>query len=41
MYLSFKGITIKPLTELLGVKKANKTKMNMNERLHNRVSRKF
>lgn len=31
------GMTIKPLVELLKVKKANKTKPTMNERIHTRV----
>lgn len=32
------GMTIKPLVELLKVKRANKTKPTMNERIHTRVS---
>lgn len=31
------GMTIKPLVELLKVKRANKTKPTMNERIHTRV----
>jgi sodium/hydrogen exchanger-like protein 3 len=32
------GITIKPLVTILGVKRAEKRKKTMNERVHERVS---
>lgn len=32
------GITIKPLVKILNVKRANKKKPTMNERIHERVS---
>lgn len=32
------GITIKPLVKILNVKRANKKKPSMNERIHERVS---
>ena len=33
---SLQGMTIKPLVEKLGVKRANKRKLTMNERIHER-----
>jgi sodium/hydrogen exchanger-like protein 3 len=33
------GITIKPLVKILNVKRANKRKPTMNERIHERVSK--
>lgn len=35
------GITIKPLVKILNVKRANKRKPTMNERIHERVSNIF
>lgn len=35
------GITIKPLVKILNVKRANKRKPTMNERIHERVSFRF
>lgn len=35
------GITIKPLVKILNVKRANKRKPTMNERIHERVSLNF
>jgi sodium/hydrogen exchanger-like protein 3 len=34
----FQGITIKPLVKVLNVKRAEKRKPTMNERIHERVS---
>jgi hypothetical protein len=34
----FQGITIKPLVKILNVKRAEKRKPTMNERIHERVS---
>jgi hypothetical protein len=38
VFMCFQGITIKPLVKILNVKRAEKRKPTMNERIHERVS---
>lgn len=39
LFIRIQGMTIKPLVKLLNVKRADKRKPSMNERIHIRVSK--